>query len=209
MIDREKLASLKIPEPKGLRDLLKPEYRRKLVLSDPRTSTAGTGFLLLTRVVLGAEAATYWKSLRSQWLTLTPGWSEAYHLFTKGEAPIVWSYVTSQAYHRANGDSKDRYVSVIPAEGTITQEEGLVRLEAHVREEKTRNCLGKFEEFLKSASVQREIPKTNWMFPSFLPEAEWPAEFKGLLPNGFRARDVEWKDLGIQAALEEWATWVQ
>ena len=209
MIDREKLASLKIAEPKGLRDLLKPEYRRKLVLSDPRTSTAGTGFLLLTRAVLGAEAPEYWKKLRTQWLTLTPGWSEAYHLFTKGEAPIVWSYVTSQAYHRANGDTKNRYVAVIPSEGTITQEEGLVRMDAHIRDDKTRACLGKFEEFLKSSAVQREIPKTNWMFPSFLPEAEWPVEFKGLQPVGFRARDVEWGSLSIQAALEEWSTWVQ
>jgi thiamine transport system substrate-binding protein len=159
--------------------------------------------------VWGADASKYWKKLRTQWLTLTPGWSEAYHLFTKGEAPIVWSYVTSQAYHRANGDSKGRYVSVIPSEGTLTQEEGLVRLESHVRIDKTRVCLVKFEEFLKSAAVQREIPKTNWMFPSFLPQAEWPSEFAGLLPLGFRARDVQWGGLGIESALEEWATWVQ
>ena len=39
------------------------------------------------------------EALEARILTITPGWSEAYALFTKGEAPMVLSYTTSPAYH--------------------------------------------------------------------------------------------------------------
>ena len=45
--------------------------------------------------------------LKGRMLTVTPGWSESYGLFTKGEAPMVLSYTTSPAYHMiAEGTEK-------------------------------------------------------------------------------------------------------
>ena len=41
----------------------------------------------------------YWKRLKLNLLTITDGWSMAYGMFTKGEVPMVLSYVTSPAYH--------------------------------------------------------------------------------------------------------------
>ena len=49
--------------------------------------------------VYGDKAPEAWAKLKDRVLTVTPGWSEAYGLFTKGEAPMVLSYTTSPAYH--------------------------------------------------------------------------------------------------------------
>jgi thiamine transport system substrate-binding protein len=49
--------------------------------------------------VYGDGAPKPGQKLKGRVLTVTPGWSEAYGLFTKGEAPMVLSYTTSPAYH--------------------------------------------------------------------------------------------------------------
>ena len=53
-------------------------------------------------------------------LTVTPGWSEAYGLFTKGEAPMVLSYTTSPAYHMI-AENTERYQAASFAEGHYLQ----------------------------------------------------------------------------------------
>src|SRR5690606_39464104 len=51
-----------------------------------RTSTPGLGLVLWMKAVYGDKAADAWAKLKDRVLTVTPGWSEAYGLFTKGEA---------------------------------------------------------------------------------------------------------------------------
>jgi ABC-type thiamine transport system substrate-binding protein len=58
--------------------------------------------------VYGDDAAAAWEKLSDRVLTVTPGWSEAYGLFTSGEAPMVLSYTTSPAYHMV-AEETDRY----------------------------------------------------------------------------------------------------
>ena len=92
--------SEKLPNPpKSLKELVEGDPAQKIVIQDPRTSTPGLGLLLWVRSVYGDEAPEAWAKLRNRVLTVTPGWSEAYGLFTKGEAPMVLSYTTSPAYH--------------------------------------------------------------------------------------------------------------
>jgi hypothetical protein len=55
----------------------------KIVIQDPRTSTPGLGLLLWVKAVYGDEAVEAWAKLQKRVLTVTPGWSEAYGLFTK------------------------------------------------------------------------------------------------------------------------------
>ena len=64
-------------------------------------------------VSLGRDA---WRRLKPRILTTTPGWSEAYALFTKGEAPMVLSYTTSPAYHMI-AENDARYQAASFAEG--------------------------------------------------------------------------------------------
>ena len=93
------------------------------MIEDPRTSTPGLGMLLWMKAVYGDEAADKWKQLSKRILTVAPGWSEAYGLFTSGEAPMVLSYTTSPAYHEIAEDSQ-RYKAADIADGLYIQVEG-------------------------------------------------------------------------------------
>ena len=73
--------------------------REKIIIEDPRTSTPGLGLLLWMQVSLRRQGRASLAEVGAEIVTVTPGWSEAYGLFTKGEAPMVLSYTTSPAYH--------------------------------------------------------------------------------------------------------------
>jgi thiamine transport system substrate-binding protein len=82
-------------------------------------------------------------------------------MFLKGEAPWVWSYTTSQAYHRLNGDSQGRYRAQVFEEAMPVQIEGA----AWVKLSKNPELAQKFLEFLVSEKAQTRIPTGNWMLP--------------------------------------------
>src|SRR5690606_12289680 len=102
-----------------------------------------------------------WEKLREKVLTVTPGWSEAYALFTSGEAPMVLSYATSPAFHMIEEDT-DRYAAAAFSEGHYLQVE-VAALTINGAE----NPLGQqFLEFMQGPGFQDAIPETNWMFPA-------------------------------------------
>lgn len=156
-----------VPEPASLFELTRPVYKKKIILMDPRTSTPGLGFVSWTLEVIGkgnpfSNAFTsFWTSLKPNILTMAPGWDAGYGLFTAGEAPLVISYTTSEAYHVFDGES-DRYKALSFAEGHIAQVEyaGLVK-----------NCGNKaggqkFIDYLISTEAQQVLPATQWMYPA-------------------------------------------
>ena len=90
-----------------------------------------------------------WSRLRPRVLTVTPGWSEAYGLFVKGEAPLVLSYTTSPAYHRF-AEKSERYAALrgTPSSGAATVEairegvaETLIYLKAPILREAATHAL--------------------------------------------------------------------
>lgn len=92
--------TLKSP-PTSLKELVEGDPAQKIAIQDPRTSTPGLGLLLWVKSVYGDQAPEAWAKLRKRILTVTPGWSESYGLFTKGRCrwccptrlrpPIIWS----------------------------------------------------------------------------------------------------------------------
>jgi thiamine transport system substrate-binding protein len=145
--------------PKSLRELVDGNTEEKIVLEDPRTSTPGLGFLFWMRAVYGDEAPEAWKKLQKRILTVTPGWSEAYGLFTKGEAPMVLSYVTSPAYHMI-AEQNDRYQALEFAEGHPIQ----IEVAAMTKTELS-DLARSFLQFMISPAFQDIIPENNWMLP--------------------------------------------
>ena len=79
------------------------------------------------RKVYGDGAGDAWQALNPRILTVTKGWSEAYGLFVKGEAPLVLSYTTSPAYHRI-AESDSRYEAAVFDEGHNLQVEVAAKL---------------------------------------------------------------------------------
>ncbi len=152
--------ALKEP-PKSLRDLVDGDPEQKIVIQDPRTSTPGLGLLLWVKSVYGDDAPAAWAKLKDRVLTVTPGWSEAYGLFTKGEAPMVLSYTTSPAYHII-AEGTDRYRAAPFSDGHYLQVEV-----AGITTTGDKNPLSRqFLEFMTGPGFQDTIPETNWMFPA-------------------------------------------
>lgn len=147
--------------PASLKELVEGDPAQKIVIQDPRTSTPGLGLVLWIKAVYGDKAVDAWRKLKRRVLTVTPGWSESYGLFTKGEAPMVLSYTTSPAYHMIS-EKTDRYQAAAFAEGHYLQVEV-----AAITVTGAKNPLAaKFLAFMTSPGFQNAIPETNWMFPA-------------------------------------------
>jgi thiamine transport system substrate-binding protein len=162
--------------PKSLDELVHGDAAQKIILEDPRSSTPGLGFLLWMKQVYGERAADSWRKLKPRVLTTTPGWSEAYALFTKGEAPMVLSYTTSPAYH-VIAENSERYKAAAFSEGHYLQVEVAGLIDASPE----RALAQKFLAFMMSPSFQDQIPTSNWMFPAGETSAPLPAAFDALV----------------------------
>ncbi len=189
--------------PKSLDELVNGDPAQKIILQDPRSSTPGLGFLLWMKSVYGDKAAVAWAKLRGRILTTTPGWSEAYGLFTKGEAPMVFSYVTSPAYH-IEIDKTERYKAAAFAEGHYLQ----VEVAGAIAGSPELPLARKFLDFMLTPGFQNEIPATNWMLPAGKTDKPLPAAFEKIVkpektflftPAEVNARRREWIDEWLNA----------
>jgi thiamine transport system substrate-binding protein len=172
----------------------------KIIIEDPRTSTPGLGLLLWMKTVFGEKAGEAWRKLRPRILTVTPGWSEAYGLFTKGEAPMVLSYTTSPAYHMIE-EKTDRYKAAEFSEGHYVQIEVAGMVGSSPRLELAR----KFLQFMMGPRFQDVIATTNWMWPAGETSKPVPPEFNTLVrPEKSLMFDPETVARNRKAWTEEW-----
>ena len=147
--------------PTSLAELIAGPAGEKLVIEDPRTSTPGLGLVLWMKSVYGDKAGEQWARLKPKILTVTPGWSEAYGLFTKGEADMVLSYTTSPAYHQIVEDST-RYQAAEFSEGHYLQ----IEVAGQTTKGSANPLAKQFLAFVLSTEFQDIIPETNWMLPA-------------------------------------------
>lgn len=162
--------------PKSLDELVNGDVNLKIALEDPRSSTPGLGFLLWMKQIYGDQASDKWKILKKRVLITAPGWSEAYSLFTKGEVSMVFSYVTSPAYHMIE-EKTDKYQAANFAEGHYLQVEVAGLIEASPR----KALALKFMDFILTPGFQDNIPTINWMMPASATTAPLPPEFDKLV----------------------------
>lgn len=147
--------------PTSMADLLEsPDFKKSVIIQDPRSSAPGLALLLWLRAIYAESAPEKYPKLKDQVLTVSPGWSESYKLFTSGEAPLVFSYTTSEAYHREE-ENTDRYQALIFNEGHYV----VVEYSAILKSSKQDKLAKKFLEFLTSDFAQATISSKNWMYP--------------------------------------------
>jgi thiamine transport system substrate-binding protein len=187
--------SERVPNPpRSLEDLTRPEFARRLILMDPRTSSPGLGFLAWTKGVYGELWTDYWRRLAPSILTIPDSWDTGYGLFTAGEAPLVLSYTTSPGYH-LEYEGVERYRAALFTDGHPIQIETASLLGAAKNKENAR----RFLDFMLSPSFQELIPLTNWMYP-VIPLA---------LPDSFRINPKSDKPLRpdpvSEGDLNQWA----
>jgi thiamine transport system substrate-binding protein len=169
--DSEKLKN----PPKSLAELVDGKDNPKILIEDPRTSTPGLGLVMWLREVYGDKAPDAWAGLKPKILTVTKGWSEAYGLFTQGEAPLVLSYTTSPAYHEIV-EKTERYKALVFPEGNYMQ----IEVAARTLGSQHADLAKSFLQFLISAEAQKVIPTTNYMYPVTDIGADLPKEFTAL-----------------------------
>ena len=148
-----------IQPPTCLADLTKDEYKEKVILIDPRTSSVGTGLMMWTYNALGDNWLSWWKTMTENALTTASGWSSGYGLFTEGEAPIVISYTTSPVYHVMWEDTT-RYQALLFTDGheTTIEAAGIVKGTQHRAEAEA------FIDFLLT-EAQVDLANANSMYP--------------------------------------------
>ncbi|QQM30325.1 thiamine ABC transporter substrate binding subunit [Martelella lutilitoris] len=186
--------------PTTLDDLVNGPSDEKIVIEDPRTSTPGLGMLLWMKAVYGDEAAAKWETLSKRILTVAPGWSEAYGLFTSGEAPMVLSYTTSPAYHQI-AEETDRYKAADIEDGLYVQIEV-----AGMTEMAEDPALAKsFLEFVLTPGFQDAIPTHNWMMPVAQTSDPLPAAFQNaVMPDKTLQFAPDVVAENRQAWIDEW-----
>ena len=188
--------------PRSLRELVENPQGPHILIQDPRTSTPGLGLLLWIKKVYGDEADQAWAKLSSRIVTVSKGWSEAYGLFLKGEAPMVLSYTTSPAYHII-AEQDARFAAARFSEGHYQQIEvaGLVV-------SSKQPALGRqFLSFMLGPEFQNIIPTTNWMYPVSLEPSKLPPAFNQLIDP---APALLFSDTEIAENRKRWITeWLE
>ncbi len=188
--------------PKSLKDLIEGDASQKIAIQDPRTSTPGLGLLLWVKAAYGDKAPEAWAKLKDRILTVTPGWSEAYGLFTKGEVPMVLSYTTSPAYHMVE-EKTDRYQAASFSDGHYIQ----IEVAGMLKHARDRDLAKSFLTFLISPAAQDIIPTTNWMMPAAATSAPLPEAFDKLVkPAKTLLIGSDEVAKNRQAWIDEWLT---
>ncbi|WP_050527980.1 thiamine ABC transporter substrate binding subunit [Pseudorhodobacter aquimaris] len=189
----------KLPDPpKSFEELAASDL--KIVIQDPRSSTPGLGLLLWVKSAYGARAPEIWAGLADNIVTVTPGWSEAYGMFTAGEADMVLSYTTSPAYHLiAEGDNSKS--AALFEEGHYMQVEVAGKLAAAPEP----GLADQFLTFMGTETFQSIIPTTNWMYPAHMPAAGLPDGFDQMItPQKALLMTADEAHAARTQALDEW-----
>jgi thiamine transport system substrate-binding protein len=192
---------------KSLRDppatwagLLDPALKRKIILMSPATSSPGRSFLLFTVAVFGEEGyLDFWRKLKPNILTVAPGWSEGYGLYTQGEAPIVLSYDTSPAYHR-QFENETRYENLILEDSAYAQVEvaGILSRAPNLADAR------RLMDYLVSPELQAQVALSQLMYPVH-PGVELPEAFRAVKRAG---KLVSLDETRVAERFETWlAAW--
>lgn len=188
--------------PKSMKELVEGDPSQKIVIEDPRTSTPGLGLLLWVKSIYGDKSADAWAKLKGRILTVTPGWSEAYDLFTKGEAPMVLSYTTSPAYHMIE-DKTERYQAAAFSEGHYIQ----IEVAGLVKASPNKDLARDFLKFMVSTGFQDIIPTSNWMMPASATSTPLPDAFgKLVVPRKTFLMSPDVVEKNRKAWIDEWLT---
>ncbi|MEZ5884638.1 MAG: thiamine ABC transporter substrate binding subunit [Paracoccaceae bacterium] len=186
--------------PQSFEALLDAPDDLKIAIQDPRSSISGLALLLWVKAVYGERAPEAWAKLAPKVLTVTPGWSESYGLFTDGEVDMVLSYTTSPAYHIIAEEDDTKAAAIFP-EGHYFLTEVAAQLNTTDQPELAQA----FMDYILSDGFQGMIATANWSYPAVIKE--------GFLPEGFAALPRPEKTLFFseteaealrQPALDEW-----
>jgi thiamine transport system substrate-binding protein len=181
--DKEYLATNNLTPPQQLEDLTKPEWKGKLVVENPATSSPGLAFMLATIGHFGTTGSytwlDYWKDLKKNDVLVSDGWEDAYNRqFSgssgKGPRPLVVSYATSPAAEVFFSEGKLKE----PPTGNLLAGSFLqIEFAGILKGTQQRALAERFLDFMLSKRFQEDVPLQMFVYP-VLPSAALPDVFK-------------------------------
>lgn len=182
--DKAALAQTGLALPTDVRDLTKPEWKGKLVVQNPATSSPGLAFLLATIDHFGESGdytwRNFWADLRANDVKITSGWEDAYYTEfagggSGGAYPLVVSYATSPAAAVIFSTTPltDAPTGNLSLDGGVFRQIEFAGLLKGAKEPE----LGKaWLDFMLSDTFQSDVGGQMFVYPA-LPSAKTPAEF--------------------------------
>jgi thiamine transport system substrate-binding protein len=188
--------------PARFEDLLRPEWRGKLVVQDPATSSPGLQFLASTVAHFGEGGwQQFWRDLRANDVLVVDGWSEAYYThFTPygGDRTLVVSYTTSPAAEVFFAEApveEPPTVNVIP--GPLFRQ---VEAAGVLRGTRQPELARAFIDFMLGDAFQSQIPETMFVYP-VIPGLD--------LPEWWRWAEVDVQPATLDVTDDEVERWVR
>jgi thiamine transport system substrate-binding protein len=187
--DKAAFGSGKLPVPQTLRDLTKPEYKGKIVVESPVTSSPGLAFLLATVAAFGETGdypwTKFWEDLKANDLEVVAGWETAYNTnFSgssgKGPQPIVLSYATSPAAEVVFSGGKfttPPTANFLPPKGAFKQ----IEFAGILKGTKNRELAQRWIDYMTGPRFQADVPLQMFVYPA-RSDAPLPDVFQKFAP---------------------------
>ena len=171
--DKQHLADLGLNPPNNLKALTEPEWKGKLVVQNPATSSAGLAFLLVTISVFGEETNSnysytdYWKDLKANEVLVKDGWSDSYYTdfsLYGGDKPLVVSYATSPAAEVYFSEGK---YTEPPTENLLIDGASFLQIEGAgvLNGSKNQELAKLFINFMLQRTFQEDVPTRMFVYP--------------------------------------------
>lgn len=168
--DKAYFTDNKLALPQSLEDLLKPEYKRLLVVENPALSSPGLAFMLATISHFGEDGyLDFWKSMRENGVVVVNDWETAYYTnFSassgRGPQPMVVSYGTSPAAEVIYADEEldDTPTASLVGDDMCYRQIEFVGI---LKGTKNRQLAEKFVDFMLQKEFQEDIPLQMFVYP--------------------------------------------
>ena len=187
--DRAAFSDGGLPVPQSLRDLTKPEYRGKLVVESPATSSPGLAFLLATVATFGEDSdypwTQFWTDLRANDTQVVNSWDTAYYTnFSgssgQGEQPLVVSYASSPAAEVVFSEvelDESPTANLLPAGSAFRQ----IEFAGILKGTENLDLAQRWIDFMLGSRFQTDVPLQMFVYP-VNPDAELPEVFQRFAP---------------------------
>jgi thiamine transport system substrate-binding protein len=216
--DKDFLAKNKLTLPTTLEDLTKPEWKGKLVVENPASSSPGLAFMLATIAQFGTSGSytwlNYWQDLRKNDVLVSDSWNDAYYTHFsgssgKGPRPLVVSYATSPAAELVFSEA-DPKPTEPPTGNLLAGSFRQVEFAGILKGTQQRALAERLIDFMLSKRFQEDVPLQMFVYP-VLPDAAQPDVFKqfaqvpeqpaGLPPEQIDQNREQWLDAWTKAVL--------
>lgn len=183
--DKAAFGDGKLPVPQTLRDLTKPEYKGKVVVTSPATSSPGLAFLLTTIATFGEDGdypwTQFWTDMLANDVQVVDSWETAYYTnFSgssgKGPQPIVLSYATSPAaevYFSEGKLTEPPTENLLPDKGAFRQ----IEFAGILQGTKNLELAQRWIDYMVDTRFQSDIPLSMFVYPAN-PKATQPEVFQ-------------------------------